>query len=258
MNKEVMNFSMVLYFKDTYYLSLCISIVLYIFAIFYAIPKIRHQKDNIPKYYKHLFAFWNLLLSFYSIICTIIMSSYFFNFKSIKNMICMFDENITTLSNPFFERSVEYAVSSFVISKIMEFGDTVFLVLMHKKIVFLHWYHHVLTAYCTAILVFEQEPIGMIFMLINAIVHSIMYFYFFVSQYSNKLNFIRKSITILQTIQMFIGVFLTILTYYYTFIINTPCKNIYTFVSLCRLFIMYFSYLVLFTKLYYNLYTKQK
>ena len=38
-------------------------------------------------------------------------------------------------------------VSFFVLSKILEMFDTVLKVLLMKKFLFLHWYHHLMTAW---------------------------------------------------------------------------------------------------------------
>jgi hypothetical protein len=251
-----MDFSLVQKFGNDYYPMMWTLIFLYIVVIFYIIPTFGYKKDNVPKYYKHLFAMWNLMLSLYSIACAVIMGLYVFNFTSLQKFICMCDNNNIMTYDPFFTRSVDLISSSFVISKYIEFGDTVFLAIMHKKILFLHWYHHILTAYCTTVLIFQKEPIGLLFLLMNAIVHSIMYFYFFVSQYSNKLNFIKKSITILQTVQMFGGLILIAITYYYTFMRKSECNDNYPLWSLTRVFLMYLSYFVLFVKLYCDLYLK--
>ena len=66
----------------------------------------------------------------------------------------------------------------FTLSKVLELGDTVFLVLRKRPLTFLHVYHHCTVLLCcwygTAIV----SPISRWYATMNYFVHSIMYTYF--------------------------------------------------------------------------------
>ena len=67
----------------------------------------------------------------------------------------------------------------FVLSKIPEFGDTFFIVIHKKKLMFLHWYHHISVLLCCWHSFVSKAPTGLFFGTMNYGVHSIMYFYYF-------------------------------------------------------------------------------
>ena len=64
------------------------------------------------------------------------------------------------------------------LSKIFEFGDTVFIVLRKQKLIFLHWYHHVVVMICVFYAKALGQPFGRWFATINYAVHAIMYSYY--------------------------------------------------------------------------------
>ena len=66
----------------------------------------------------------------------------------------------------------------FVLSKVPELGDTIFIVLRKQKLIFLHWYHHVtVLIYCWYSFSQYTAPARW-FVVMNFIVHSIMYTYY--------------------------------------------------------------------------------
>ncbi len=66
----------------------------------------------------------------------------------------------------------------FTLSKLVELGDTVFIVLRKQPLIFLHWYHHItVLLYCwhgNA----EFSATGQVFGIMNFAVHSLMYSYY--------------------------------------------------------------------------------
>ena len=66
----------------------------------------------------------------------------------------------------------------FVLSKLPELVDTVFIVLRKQKLIFLHWYHHItVLIYCWYSFSQYTAPARW-FVVMNFIVHSIMYTYY--------------------------------------------------------------------------------
>ena len=66
----------------------------------------------------------------------------------------------------------------FVLSKVPELGDTIFIVLRKQKLIFLHWYHHItVLIYCWYSFSQYTAPARW-FVVMNFIVHSIMYTYY--------------------------------------------------------------------------------
>ncbi|CAG7819710.1 unnamed protein product, partial [Allacma fusca] len=82
----------------------------------------------------------------------------------------------------FFSDHHNYATSYwqflFTLSKIAEFGDTVFLVLRKKKLIFLHWFHHATVLFFSWIVFVTEDPAVRRGGIINYSVHSVMYTYF--------------------------------------------------------------------------------
>jgi len=130
----------------------------------------------------------------------------------------------------------------FILSKIPELIDTMFLVLRKRPVIFLHWYHHIATLlYCWDAWA-HQIPNGGWFAMMNLIIHSIMYSYFALTAYGTRFsNPTRLMITALQISQMIFGLMIVV---HNIVVCNTHPVN-YLFG-----FIMYASYAVLFIQLF--------
>lgn len=108
------------------------------------------------------------------------------------------------------------AVMLFILSKIPELVDTVFIVLRKKPLIFLHWYHHVtVLVFCWNSYV-TRAAAGLYFVAMNYTVHAVMYFYF----YLQAVKMIPKwfpswIITLMQISQMIIGCFIVGASVYY-------------------------------------------
>mmetsp|Transcript_58285 Transcript_58285/g.138877 ORF Transcript_58285/g.138877 Transcript_58285/m.138877 type:complete len:315 (+) Transcript_58285:89-1033(+) len=109
-------------------------------------------------------------------------------------------------------------VMLFVLSKIPELGDTVFIVLGKKKLLFLHWYHHVTVLLFCWHSFSTRSSSGLWFTTLNYSVHTIMYFYYFLASFRHKslqgcLAIMAPVVTCLQILQMFAGI--AVLTHVY-------------------------------------------
>lgn len=145
---------------------------------------------------------WNALLAVFSILGTVML----------------FPEFISTIYNKGFQASYCKVLSFtkgsngfwgwlFIVSKLFELADTVFLVLRKKPLMFLHWYHHILTL-IYAFYSYPRTP-GFnrwgIFM--NFFVHAFMYsYYFFRSMKMRIPRFVAMFITSLQILQFILSV----------------------------------------------------
>lgn len=140
----------------------------------------------------------------------------------------------------------------FMLSKLLELGDTIFLVLRKRPLTFLHWYHHTtVLLYCW--FSYSEVSAGMMwFLVMNYHVHAIMYSYYALRAmgYSPPRRF-TMLITSLQLLQMVIGCAMNVSVQQ---LLNDhrECKVSYinSKVSLA----MYFSYLVLFARFFYKTY----
>eukprot|EP01126_Amoeba_proteus_P042264 TRINITY_DN4589_c0_g1_i2.p1 TRINITY_DN4589_c0_g1~~TRINITY_DN4589_c0_g1_i2.p1 ORF type:complete len:185 (+),score=4.97 TRINITY_DN4589_c0_g1_i2:135-689(+) len=108
-------------------------------------------------------------------------------------------------------------VSIFIYSKFFELIDTVFLVLRKRQIIFLHWFHHVtVLLYCWHALHTVTGP-GIWFATMNYTVHSVMYFYYFLTNvgFYQQLRPFAPIVTGLQISQMFAGIMILCMSIYY-------------------------------------------
>jgi hypothetical protein len=192
---------------------------------------------------------WNLFLAVFSIIGTIRLVPHLF-YGLIVNPHTYF---FCRAANEAFggRGSAGLWVNLFVWSKYIELIDTAFLVLRKKPVSFLHWFHHAtVLMYCWHASQYHM-PTGIIFATMNYIVHSIMYFYYFLAAVTKPPKW-GKLVTILQIVQMFIGMFVTGYHYY---LLNTlrNCDGSYR--NLFAAAVMYTAYMLLFVQFFVGRYT---
>lgn len=141
----------------------------------------------------------------------------------------------------------------FIISKLPELFDTVFIVLRSKPLVMLQYYHHWATLaiafYFTKFQCNEATP----FMFMNYFVHMFMYFYF--AMYPLIPNIMKKFgtfVNIIQTLQMLIATYILLDIWYYNrklICVNEMINDDYLTVHISAL-VMYISYFILFVLLF--------
>jgi len=148
---------------------------------------------------------------------------------------------------------------AFILSKLGELVDTVWLVLGKRQVIFLHWYHHF------TVLLFcwhgysKAIPTGIWFAIVNYGVHSIMYTYYAMTQFNQHVRCFARPfapfITIVQTSQMVLGLGIIFSNMYYA----STDENCETDASNNLLgLLMYFSYFVLFARIFVNRFWRQK
>ncbi|OXA50001.1 elongation of very long chain fatty acids protein 6 [Folsomia candida] len=151
---------------------------------------------------------------------------------------------------------MSFWAAAFVISKIVELGDTVFIVLRKKPLKFLQWFHHSVTLISTWNTGPYLEPIARFYIVINYGVHSLMYPYFSLMALGVRIP--RKAanvVTFLQLVQMLVGVTINLYTSY-LYYFHASCYR-HPF-SIIMMWIVYGSFVVLFGDLFYRLVIKKK
>lgn len=150
----------------------------------------------------------------------------------------------------------------FMVSKVFEFGDTIFVVLRKKPLILLQHYHHLATMlYCWygTLTTFSYNNTNVFFAGMNLTVHSIMYSWYAATRTGwRSPKWLMMFVTLLQLVQMIFGVTIIYLSVRGD---HESCgkwekEDIW---GLRACFFMYFSYLILFSKLFYDNYcTKRK
>ncbi|XP_065603029.1 very long chain fatty acid elongase 3 [Cyrtonyx montezumae] len=211
-----------------------------IFGVQYFMKERRGYRLRTP------LALWSLGLAMFSAIGT---------HRTWKHMISM----MTTMG---FKRSVcnqafyvdpvcRFWVYLFSLSKVLELGDTVFIVLRKQKLIFLHWYHHILTLIYTWYCYKEMLSGAGWFITLNLTIHTIMYSYYTVRAVGFQLpRCLAMAITFSQILQMAIGVIVCILLIFW--MEDGVCLSTWTDISFSLL--VYVSYLVLFCNFFYKTY----
>ena len=147
----------------------------------------------------------------------------------------------------------------FCFSKFPELVDTLFIVLRKQKLIFLHWYHHVTVfIYCWYHYAVQLRP-AQWFVTLNFVVHSIMYSYYALRA-SGQVRppiWVNMFITVLQLLQMVVGVSINVFIYQQmgsdpTWHCDGQVETSYFYVYWS--FAMYFSYFVLFANFFWYAY----
>jgi len=108
----------------------------------------------------------------------------------------------------------------FIYSKFVELGDTVFLLLAKKDVNFLHWFHHCTVLLFTWSSYCDEAPNGQYFITMNYAVHSVMYFYYFLTCLGYRPPW-AKAVTIFQISQMAVGIAVIV----YAYLLHTTVPN---------------------------------
>lgn len=135
-----------------------------------------------------------------------------------------------------------------------EFGDTLFIVLRKKPLIFLHYYHHVMTClYCWYAnqVSCSTNCTGWPFATMNLFVHTLMYFHYALAGMGIHANW-SVLLTSLQLLQMVVGI--GIVSYSALYCPNAQDFTFGTYFAL----IMYFSYAVLFANFFIQRYCGPK
>jgi len=137
----------------------------------------------------------------------------------------------------------------FVVSKLPELGDTVFIVLRKQKLIFLHWYHHVTVLWYAWYTYVGFTSTSRWFMVMNYTVHALMYSYYAAKALKIPVpKVLAMVITSLQLVQMVLGCGVNILAWEYKGEGKT-CSVTYN--NLYWSFLMYTSYFLLFARFFY-------
>lgn len=138
----------------------------------------------------------------------------------------------------------------FIVSKLFELGDSLFLAVLQKEIGFLHWYHHITIFTFMFVSGLQWHPHMISGVCWNYGVHAIMYFYYACACANLRWpKVLAKAVTALQITQMFAQCILAVASAF-------TCK----FNSIGHLsgLAMYAAYLALFVDFFLSKYVRAR
>lgn len=188
-----------------YYYYLAIPSILYYVAIR---TGQKYMEDRKPLNVSSVLFWWNLFLTLFSIIGTNRM------WNEVAAVASESGSLISSICAPGVRTSrAGFWFMLFAFSKFVEFGDTFFLVVKKKPVIFLHWYHHITVMLLTFHIWANQHPTGRYYTAMNFFVHSIMYGYYTLTAMKIKMNpKVAFCVTSLQLSQMFFGLAIAVLS----------------------------------------------
>lgn len=210
----------------------------------------KYMENRKPKSMRPLLLAWNGFLAVFSIMGTWRFGIEFYDAVFRRGFI----DSICLAVNP--RSPSAFWACMFALSKIAEFGDTMFLVLRKRPVIFLHWYHHAVVLILSWHAAIELTAPGRWFIFMNYLVHSIMYTYYAVTSVGYRLpKLVSMTVTFLQTLQMLIGVGISCIVLYLK-LNGEMCQQSYD--NLALSFGIYASFLVLFSSFFNNAYLVKK
>lgn len=191
---------------------------------------------------------WSLSLAVFSIIATLRTGSYMLHVLSSRG----YRQSVCDTS--FYSAPVsKFWAIMFVLSKLPELGDTVFIVLRKQKLIFLHWYHHITVLIYSWYSYKDRVAGGGWFMTMNYGVHSIMYSYYAARAAGIRVpRPVAMVITTAQILQMAMG--LVVLMSVRHWMDARRCPS--TMGNIVWGTVMYLSYFLLFVWFFYKSYVK--
>jgi len=150
---------------------------------------------------------------------------------------------------------IQYYIWLFALSKVFEFGDTLFIVFRKKPLIPLHYIHHCLTLIFTWYAYGHNVSLGRWFVTMNYTVHSLMYLYYTLKAQNVKISqWISMSLTTLQIVQMVLGIACCTRVLWSNLIANTHCECD-NYVAISGL-LLYSTFLYMFSAFFYKSYLR--
>lgn len=204
----------------------------------------RYMRDR-PRYeLRKLLVTWNILLAVFSGFAMVrLVPELFYVWYHLgwKGTFC----NVAY----FYEPPTFLWVWLFPISKVIELGDTLFIVLRKQPLIFLHWYHHITAmVYVWYGAAYPTAPARSL-MVMNYTVHTLMYTYYALKAMRIHIpRWVSRVITTLQISQMVVALAVHLQAFYY---IQTGEYCQQTTENVMVTLVNYSSYLVLFLNFFY-------
>ena len=189
---------------------------------------------------------WNFVLAAFSIFGTIRMLPEFYHTLTARGF-----------EHSFCSCDYTHGVSGcwswlFILSKVPELVDTVFIVLRKQQLIFLHWYHHATVLIYCWYSAKDFTASGRWFVFMNYTVHAFMYTYYGFRALRFKIpKWVNIAITSGQISQMVFGIMINYLAYQKKKR-GEPCSV--SDENIQWSFFMYFTYFLLFFHFFYNAY----
>ncbi|MFH4974524.1 hypothetical protein AB6A40_001233 [Gnathostoma spinigerum] len=201
-----------------------------------------------------LLAIWNFSFSIFSAIAAYKLVPELIHAINKFGFVGSYCENGDYYDNP----STGFWGWMFVMSKAPELGDTLFLILRKRPVIFMHWYHHAVTFFYAQITYSERQAWCRWSLALNLVVHTVMYCYFGVrALHIRTPRAVAQFITTIQIIQFVISCYIFGHLFYIKYTDSVPgCQVTGNVIIIGG--IMYLSYLYLFGEFFYNAYIARK
>lgn len=242
------------HFEQLFNLNIFFSLS-YLCIIFSFQDYIQSNQIRFGQKYRLITSYWFLGLSMYSIssVISLLPSIIYLLFFS-PNMYHFICEPVYSLFDWRTNHWNCFWIFMFYISKIIELGDTIFILCIDRKLILLQWFHHFTTLWYVFYSLYRRLYSSIWFIFLNVCVHSIMYMYYHLSIHPSRHNWIPPHIiTCAQILQMILGLFFIIGDGYLCDHYETRFKNMDYFGL-----IMYSIYFYLFSQLFVQKYIKDR
>jgi len=232
------------------------SSLLYIAMVYLLPPYLIKNKYNLAKSVKPWMAGWNLFLSLLSGFTFLGLAGPMFSLitkTGVWEVVCNDNWQYIPRTGTYI-----FWAALFTYLKYFELVDTLFLILKNptREVPFLHWYHHFTVLIFTWYAANWDLSIGWEFAVINSLVHTFMYWYYFQMERGIR-PWWAKPLTIGQISQMIAGLTLNGLWYYgYTNGYRCSCTQPTLLITMGVT--IYASYLFLFSKYFIERYIWKK
>uniref|UniRef100_A0AC34RJ24 Elongation of very long chain fatty acids protein n=1 Tax=Panagrolaimus sp. JU765 TaxID=591449 RepID=A0AC34RJ24_9BILA len=147
------------------------SVILYVVSIF-GIKYV--MRDRKPFDLQQPLIIWNAILATFSILGFVLLTPTFLKVVYEHGL----SYTYTNVSELHTGKIAGYWTFLWVVSKMPEFLDTIFIVLRKKPLMFMHWYHHALTGYFAFVNFYEDNAYMIWVVYLNYFIHSFMYSYY--------------------------------------------------------------------------------
>ena len=148
-------------------------------------------------------AIWSLAVTVFSVVGSLRTLPSLFNLirtRGVAEVVCG-----DTRTEWLYDEPAGFWTWLFILSKLPELTDTIFIVLRKRKLLARHWYHHL------TVMLFcwhswgTQSTYGIIFAALNFTVHAVTYLFYFLAALELHPSKFSGPLTFIQLMQMLIG-----------------------------------------------------